>query len=89
MLLSLFILFLGMVILIFGAEVLVRGASSIANKWGISSIVIGLTVVSFGTSAPELLVNLLAATSGSTDLAIDSGCHSNDVPADSQTKYCL
>lgn len=77
MLLDLFILILGMGILIFGAEGLVRGASSIAHKWGISRIVIGLTIVSFGTSAPELLVNILAAMNGSTELAIGNVIGSN------------
>lgn len=77
MILNLFILFLGMAILIFGAEALVRGAASIARRWGISPIVIGLTVVSFGTSAPELLVNILSAVNGSTDLAIGTIVGSN------------
>lgn len=77
MILDLFILVFGMGVLIFGAEALVRGASSAAQKLGISRIVIGLTVVSFGTSAPELLVNLLSAINGSTDLAIGNIVGSN------------
>ena len=53
-----YILFLlGFVLLIKGADLLVDGASSIAKRLGISDIVIGLTIVSLGTSAPELLVN--------------------------------
>lgn len=77
MILPFFLLILGMAILIAGAEGLVRGASSIASRWGISPIVIGLTIVSFGTSAPELLVNLLSAINGSTDLAIGNIVGSN------------
>lgn len=73
------ILFLlsGIFILITGAEALVRGAASGAKKLGISTIVIGLTVVSFGTSAPELFVNILSAMKGSTDLAIANVIGSN------------
>jgi len=74
---SLVFLIAGLGILIKGADWLVSGASSIAKKWGISSMVIGLTVVSFGTSAPELLVNLLSAARGSTDLAIGNIIGSN------------
>jgi len=48
----------------------VEGSSSIAQRFGISSLVIGLTVVAFGTSAPEFFVNILSATRGQTDLAI-------------------
>jgi len=56
--------------LILGAEGLVRGASSIAKKAGISPLVIGLTIVAFGTSAPELIVNLFSAFQGSAEIAI-------------------
>jgi len=55
------LLILGFGILITGADLLVRGASSLARKFGISELVLGLTVVSFGTSAPELSVNMLAS----------------------------
>ncbi len=74
---SIFFLILGIAVLIGGAEVLVRGSASIAKKLKISSIVIGLTVVAFGTSAPELVVNLLSAAKGSTDLAISNIVGSN------------
>jgi cation:H+ antiporter len=74
---SFILLIIGLGILVKGADWLVRGASSVAKKWGISSLVIGLTVVSFGTSAPELLVNLLSAWRGSTDLAIGNIIGSN------------
>ncbi len=52
------ILVLGLGLLIKGADLLVEGASSVASRFGISPLVIGLTVVSFGTSLPELLVSL-------------------------------
>lgn len=68
---------MGLAILILGAEGLVRGAASIAKKAGISPLIIGLTVVSFGTSAPELIVNLIAATKGSADIAIGNIIGSN------------
>lgn len=67
----------GLGVLIAGAESLLRGASSLATKLKISALVIGLTVVSFGTSAPELTVNLVAAFRGSTDLALGNVVGSN------------
>ena len=77
MFLSIFLLILGLIILIAGAEFLVKGASSISKKLGIPSIVIGLTIVSFGTSAPELIINILSAAKGSTDLALGNIIGSN------------
>jgi cation:H+ antiporter len=71
------LLIVGLVLLIAGAEYLVRGASSMARKWGISSIVIGLTIVAFGTSAPELVVNLMSSWKGATALAIGNVVGSN------------
>ena len=68
---------LGLVILIFGADSLVRGASSIAKAYGLSALFIGLTVVSFGTSMPELVVNVVASFRGSSDLAIGNILGSN------------
>ncbi|OIO19282.1 MAG: sodium:proton exchanger [Candidatus Magasanikbacteria bacterium CG1_02_41_34] len=76
-LISLGLLILGLGILVKSANWLVSGSSSIAKKWGISSLVIGLTVVSFGTSAPEFLVNLISAFHGNTDLAIGNIIGSN------------
>lgn len=69
----------GLVILILGAEGLVRGASSLAAKLRVSALVIGLTVVAFGTSAPELTVSLLSALQGSADLAVANVVGSNIV----------
>lgn len=77
MVLDLALIIVGLTILISGAEGLVRGASSLAEKLRISHLIIGLTVVSFGTSAPELAVNLLAALDGSTDLALGNVVGSN------------
>jgi len=72
------ILFLiGLVILIYGADSLVRGASSIAKKAGLSPLFIGLTIVAFGTSLPELVVNLFASFNGSNDIAIGNILGSN------------
>ena len=63
--------------LYFGAEWLVRGAAGLARAFGISPLVIGLTVVSYGTSAPELAVNLIAARGGNTELALGNIVGSN------------
>jgi cation:H+ antiporter len=67
----------GLVALVIGAEVMVRGASRLAVSWGISPLVVGLTVVAFGTSAPEMAVSVDAALSGSSDLAIGNVVGSN------------
>jgi len=73
-----YILFvLGFVFLIKGADFLVDGASSIARKLKISTLVIGLTIVSFGTSAPELVVNIISSVQGQGDLAIGNIIGSN------------
>jgi len=68
---------LGLVLLYFGAEWLVKGSAEIAIKFGISPLVVGLTVVAFGTSAPELLVCLQANFQGKGDLAIGNIVGSN------------
>ncbi|MEM7110515.1 MAG: calcium/sodium antiporter [Bacteroidota bacterium] len=73
-----YILFaVGFVILIKGADLLVEGASSIGKKYNVSSIVIGLTIVSFGTSLPELLVNLVASYNNSPDIGVGNVLGSN------------
>ena len=69
--------FIGFVLLIKGADWLVDGASSIAKKKNISELVIGLTIVSFGTSMPELVVNLLASFQGQSEIAIGNVFGSN------------
>jgi len=77
MLLSVLAIVAGLVILIGGAEGLVRGASSLAARLNVSPLVIGLTIVAFGTSAPELTVNIVAAFKGSSELAISNIVGSN------------
>jgi cation:H+ antiporter len=73
-----YILFLlGFVLLIKSADVLVDGAGGLARRLGVSALVVGLTIVSFGTSAPELLVTLLASSQGSADMAIGNVLGSN------------
>lgn len=67
----------GIALIIFSANWLVEGASSIAKRFGISDLVIGLTIIAFGTSAPELTVNLFSALTGSTDIAIGNVLGSN------------
>lgn len=72
-----FWLIFGLVILVFSGDFLVKGAVGIAEKFKISPLVIGMTVVSFGTSAPELFVSIKAALNGSPDLAIGNVIGSN------------
>lgn len=67
----------GFVLLIKGADILVKGATSIAQKAGVSYFVIGLTIVAFGTSMPELVVNLIASMKGTTDIAVGNILGSN------------
>ncbi len=68
---------IGFFFLIKGADLLVDGASSIARRLNISDLVIGLTVVAFGTSTPELFVNVMASFKGNTDIAIGNVVGSN------------
>ncbi|MBI4276582.1 calcium/sodium antiporter [Candidatus Uhrbacteria bacterium] len=74
---SIFFFLLGLTLLIKGADFLVDGASSFAKRLHIPDIVIGLTIVSFGTSAPELIVNIVSALRGTTDIAIGNILGSN------------
>jgi len=67
----------GFVFLIKGADFLIDGASLIAKKFGISAFVVGLTIVAFGTSVPELVVNISASLHGSSDIAIGNILGSN------------
>ncbi|MDP3850126.1 MAG: calcium/sodium antiporter [Luteolibacter sp.] len=70
-------LILGLILLIGGAEYLVRGASRLAGAAGVSSLVVGLTVVAFGTSSPELAVSVVSAYKGQADLAMGNVVGSN------------
>jgi cation:H+ antiporter len=71
------LLSVGIFLLWFGAEVLIRGASVLGTRIGISPIVVGLTVVSIGTSLPELAVCIIAVLQGSADLAVGNVMGSN------------
>jgi cation:H+ antiporter len=68
---------LGFVILIKGADLLVNGASAIARRFHVSDLAIGLTVVAFGTSTPELFVNVVASLKGNTEIAVGNVVGSN------------
>jgi cation:H+ antiporter len=72
-----FLLILGMAILIYSADLLVKGASSFAKMMKVSNLMIGLTVVAFGTSFPELIVNIFASSTGNSDLAVGNVVGSN------------
>ncbi len=71
------VLLAGLILLIAGAELLVKGAACLAANFGIPALVVGLTVVAFGTSAPELAVSIEAAFSGQAELAIANVVGSN------------
>lgn len=74
---QLLILILGFALLILGADHLVKGASNIAKVLNVSEMVIGLTIVALGTSLPELLVSIVSATTGSTDIVMGNVVGSN------------
>ena len=67
----------GLALLVLGGDLLVKGAVNLALRLGITPLVVGLTVVAFGTSAPELIVSLSAALGGSTDIAMGNVVGSN------------
>lgn len=71
------ILIIGLIILIVGGDYLVRGSSSIALRLHLSPLVVGLTIVAFGTSAPELVISIQSALKGSPDLAMGNVVGSN------------
>ena len=74
---AILLIVLGCIALIKGADFLVDGASGLAKKYGVSDIIIGLTVVAFGTSMPEFVVNMVAVGQGSTEIAITNVLGSN------------
>lgn len=78
MILSILLIIIGFVALIYGANWLVDGASSFAKKKNISDLVIGFTIVAFGTSAPELVVNSVAAVGGFSDIVMGNIVGSNN-----------
>ena len=71
------IIVFGFIFLLLGAEGLVDGASGLAKRFGISNLVIGMTVVAFGTSMPDIVVNMLSVAEGQTDLALTNIVGSN------------
>ena len=77
MALQILLLLAGLALIVFGAEWLVDGASAIARKAGISEFVIGLTIVGFGTSCPELVVSLTGALQGNADISVGNVVGSN------------
>src|SRR5690606_7205338 len=77
MVLPILLLLAGFAILIKGADFLVRGASSLARRFGISNLVIGLTVVAFGTSTPEFIVSMMSALDGNADASFGNVIGSN------------
>lgn len=78
MLITLSLLIIGLLLLIKGGDWLVNGSSSIARQYGISELVIGLTIVAFGTSAPELVVSSLAAINHHPEIALGNVIGSNN-----------
>lgn len=77
MILTVLALLCGLALIIFGADWLVDGASGIARKAGLSEFVIGLTIVGFGTSCPELVVSLTGAFAGNSDISVGNVVGSN------------
>ncbi len=77
MIINILLLIGGLALILIGANCLTDGASSVAKKWGVSDLVIGLTIVAFGTSAPELVISTLSAIDGSAELAIGNVVGSN------------
>lgn len=77
MLLDLLFVAAGLVLVAKAADVFVEAAAGLAVGWGVSAVVIGAVVIGFGTSAPELLVSVLAATKGDTDVAMGNAVGSN------------
>ncbi len=77
MLVSLLLFALGLVVVSFSASKMVDGASSLAKRMNIPDIVIGLTIVALGTSAPEMVISILSALEGKGDLAVGNVVGSN------------
>lgn len=77
MLLDIVFLIIGLALILIGANMLTDGASAVARRWGVSDMVVGLTVVAFGTSAPELVISVVSAIGGSGELAIGNAVGSN------------
>ncbi|MEX0598654.1 MAG: sodium:calcium antiporter, partial [Candidatus Paceibacterota bacterium] len=78
MLIPILWLIAGLVLLIKGADWLVNGASALAKKYNVSDLAIGLTIVAFGTSAPELVVNVMSAFQGHHEIVFANVIGSNN-----------
>ena len=72
-----FLLLIGLVVLIVAGDIMVRGAAALARHWGVPALIVGLTIVAFGTSAPEMVVGVQAALLGQGDLAAGNVVGSN------------
>ena len=77
MIVDILLFLLGIVLIIVGANYLTEGASTLARRMGVSPLVVGLTIVAFGTSAPELIVSLMSALKGNADIAMGNVIGSN------------
>lgn len=77
MALAFLLLLVGLVILIVAGDIMVRGAAALARHWGVPALIVGLTIVAFGTSAPEMVVGVQAALMGAGDLAAGNVVGSN------------
>ena len=77
MIVDLLLIIVGLALVVFGSDYLVDGASAIARKSGVSEFVIGVTIVGFGTSCPELVVSLTGAIQGAADISIGNVVGSN------------
>lgn len=77
MFLDILLFILGIVLIIAGANYLTEGASALARRFGVSPLVVGLTIVAFGTSSPEFIVSLMSALKGNSDIAMGNVVGSN------------
>jgi cation:H+ antiporter len=77
MVIEIILLILGLGLLIKGADFLIEGSSALAKRWGVSNLVIGLTIVSFGTSLPELIVSVFSAIQGNAAISLGNVVGSN------------
>lgn len=77
MLLNIVLFVVGLLLILFGANILTEGSSALAKKLGVSPLVVGLTIVAFGTSAPELVVSLSSASKGLSDISLGNVVGSN------------
>jgi cation:H+ antiporter len=75
--LSLILLVIGFIPLVYGGNFLVDGASSLAKKYNVPNMVIGLTIVAFGTSMPEFIVNVMSSAKGANEIAMGNIIGSN------------